>query len=231
MAESIDRRMCELLSRVESLTRGTAAGSPRPRVEGLDDRELARLARERAESVELRCAAIGAFVERNRTEKAAADLLLELLDDPEEAVATEVMRRALPFDARMVERLRALMDDPREAYWTEATLALARRKDRAILPALMAWFRGDDGPRRRAAIGALDWVLFPAEKPAVFAAAWESGRGDEADRLELAVRLLVLGDERVVEFLDELAERGEPGPSGRARAALRAWAGTEPGEA
>lgn len=226
MGDPIAERLRDVLAKVAAIApeRASESEEPRRRLEALPDTELERLARDRSESEGMRKGALGVFVERNRTEKAAADLLLELLDDPVEGIALEVIRRALPFDTRMIERLRALMEDPREAFWKEASLALARRKDRAILPTLTAWFREGGASHRRLAIEALDWILHPPEKPAVFAAAWESGRGDAEERLGLAERLLALGDERGVMFLDELAEHGPEPLAGRAKAALRDWA-------
>ncbi len=129
MGDPIAERLREVLARVKAIAPGGASEEEearRRKLEETPDAELERIARGRAEPVEQRTAALGVFVERNRTEKGAADLLLELLEDPEEAIALEAIRRALPFDMRMVERLRALMDDPREAFWSEATLALAQ---------------------------------------------------------------------------------------------------------
>ncbi len=226
MADSIRERLRALTERVEALTPGS--GEVRPTdLESATDVELTALARDRGELAPRRIAALAVVVERHRTERLAADLLLSLLDDPEEAVALEAIRRALPFDSRMLDRLRALMDDPRQPFWSEAARALARRKDRDSLPKFLSWFREGDPARRRAALSALDWILFPSERPAFLAAAWESGRGDVEERLLIAEGLLALGDERVVEFLDALADTEAGEPSARARAALRSWAQTE----
>lgn len=228
MSEPISRRLHALTERIGAIA-PDAGESRRDRLESAMDDELASLARNRAEPTPERIAALTVLVERHRTERLAADLLLSLLDDPDEAVALEAIRRALPFDSRMLARLRALLDDPRPPFWAEAALALARRKDRESLPKILSWYRDGDSAHRRAALSALDWILFPSERPAFLAAAWESGRGDVEERLTIAVGLLALGDERAVEFLDALADGDSGEVAHRARAALRAWAHPEDG--
>lgn len=226
MNDPITDRLRSLLARIESKSSGQSheTGESPIRWELLPDPELLSLARNRDARERSRRKALRVFIERNQKEPAASELLLELLDDPVEGVVLEAIRRALPFDPRLIEKLRALMADPREPLWIEATRSLARRKDRAILPTLSAWFRDGEPNRRQLAIEAMDWLLQPTEKPAIFAAFWESGIGDPSNRLDLAERLLALGDERVVEFLDDLSNRGPEPLATRATVALRAWA-------
>jgi HEAT repeat protein len=215
MDDRLAERLRDALARAEAVAPGGAPGA------GLGPGDLERVARDRGEAADRRRAALAEFVRRNRVERAAGDLVRDLIDDPEEAVALEAIRAALPFDERVMGRLRALLGDERPAFRAEAARALGRRKDRKAIPTFLAWFRRGDRARRALALEALGWALYPQEWRAFLASAWEAGPIDDREQLALAEGLLRLGDRRGLGGLEELAGHEDGEIAARARAALR----------
>jgi hypothetical protein len=66
------------------------------------------------------------YAELQRRDPAMPDLLLGLLDDPEQDLWLAAIRSYCPPDPWIIERLRGMLDDPRDRAWSEAACALAR---------------------------------------------------------------------------------------------------------
>jgi HEAT repeat protein len=220
MCDPAADRLRRLADRVANMAEGSGPAAVDP-FDALDDPALAALARNPDESAETRRTALARYVERRRTEPDAADLLLAALSDADVALVQAAIDLALPFDPRQIEALRALLDDPRPALRQSAVLALARRKDRAILPRLLAWLGGREVETARLAVTALGWLLAPPERQLVFARAWDTGAGyDREVRLALAEALAGFGDERPADLLLALADDADASQAERARRAL-----------
>lgn len=143
-----------------------------------------------------------------RRNPALATILPALWDDPDDRIAEAAVRHA-PDDPGTTERLRGLLDDPR--LWAAAAVALAQRKDAAIVPRLVAWFRDGDQDRRNAAFSCLgSYGLLAGDAAlALLREAWDIGGRDDADRAMLAVGLLSRGDRAGRDFLVDLARRAD----------------------
>jgi hypothetical protein len=172
----------------------------------MTDDALAAMARDTAHTAEVRRQALVTFVARNRTEAAASDLILELMHDAVESIVLAAIAVALPFDIRQRERMTALLDDDRPAVWQAAAEALARRKERALLPRFTAWAMSPDSARRRAGLLAVCWIVNPHERLHFLKSAWEGGwPRDDAERILVAEQLVNLRDELPKDWLAEAA--------------------------
>lgn len=136
-------------------------------------------------------------------------ILLELFEDPDQRLWRSVIRAYRPDDPRIKERLRRFVDEAQGQSWAAAALALARLRDRALLPRLEDWLRAGDRPHRNVAIECLKALDAP-EARAALRDHWDRGPGDDEDRLVLAAALLSLGDPSGAALLDATA-RGAHG--------------------
>ena len=220
MPDSPADRLRRIADRAAGTAETAGASSSRSaRLDSIPDADLARLARDRAAPAESRKAALAEYVARNRAEPTAGDLLLTLIDDPDESVALDAIALAPPFDSRVLGRLRPLLADPRPAFRAAASRELARRKDRAILPTLGAWFRGDDPGFRKSALDALEWVLYPPEWLAFLDGAIRAGLRDEAEARRFDELIETAGRRVAPSILRDLADSGGP-LAGRAETIL-----------
>ena len=110
-----------------------------------------------------RVAEVGELARRLKAEPSLADALIPLMDDPDRQVALAAIAHAPAFDPRATARLRALAGGPPGERRSAALHALARRKDRAILPLALTQLDGDDPAARAEALGWLAWLLRPDE--------------------------------------------------------------------
>ncbi len=219
MADPIGERLEHVLARAEGLTAADPAAALRRRLDAEPDDRLAAIVRDPTAGIADRVAALELAVGRRPLEPETAALLLERLDDPAEPVALAAIRLAPPFVAALRDRLRDRLSDPRPAQSHAAALALARRKDRAILPTLLDWLGPRHDPdRRQAAVAALTWLLDPPEALARLGAAWDAveaerpthDAGHAGFRFALAEALVERGDDRPLEFLAGVALDGGP---------------------
>ena len=171
----------------------------------LDDRSLPTLARLNA---------LMALLGRDhlRRDGTLSGIMLPLWDDPDEDLARMAIEHAPPNNPEVTARLHALLDDPRSNRWSTAASVLAsRRRDTAIIPRLIGWFREGDEAHRNVAYSCLCFyrLLGPDECLALLREAWDSGGRDDDDRAMLAVGLLGLGDRVGWAFLVEFARRAD----------------------
>ena len=123
----------------------------RRRMEDAPTEELTRVLLDRDELVEARLNALGFLFERR--DAGSPDLLLDLIDDPEEDIAGQALMYCDPSKhPEVTERLHALLDDPRAWAWSGAACTLARRRPDGLLPRLRDWFGEGDEPHRNVAI-------------------------------------------------------------------------------
>jgi hypothetical protein len=156
----MDKNLFERLNRLADAVSPSSPSSPTP----LTDDELFTLARDTSAQSGDRCAAIGQFVARNKTDVRAANLLVELFEDCDQTVLLCAIEHALPFDPRQLQALVRLMDDPRLQVWSAAAEALGRRKERALLGRFVEWTRSGDTDRRTVGLRAVCWILNPHER-------------------------------------------------------------------
>jgi hypothetical protein len=174
LRRTLDRLSAQLPER--ELARSVPVGS---------DEELIEFVGDRSQPSEARRSALGVIVSRLRTERRLTEILLAVLDDPDESLVCEAIRSSPPFDGRIRVRLHAMLDDPRPAVWSEVASVLARRMDPAVAPRLLAWFRGDDAARWRAAVAGLACVLTPESSMTLFQQ--DCARADRSDDDRLAL--------------------------------------------
>jgi hypothetical protein len=139
-----------------------------------------------------------------RRDPAMPEILLELLEDPDQRLWHTLIRSYRPDDQRVRERLRRFLDDVDERSWSEAASALARLQDRTLLPRLEKWLRAGDRPHRNVAIACLKALDLP-EARFLLLDFWDRSLGDQEDRLVMARALLDLDDLRGVEVLESAA--------------------------
>lgn len=200
MDSDLEHRLKHILEHVPDL--GWSAA------EWAEDEVLFSRARDRALPANDRLEAARRLVERHRTDLTASPLVDELLDDADEAVALVALELVLPFDARLLDRLRGHLRDPRPRFKHAAALALGRRKDRATMPVLLEWLRVGSIADRRAAVCALCWILNPPERHYFLGSVWEAATWLEPDdRIEVALQLFALGDTRGLVLLRAEVER------------------------
>ena len=210
MPESPADRLRRIADRASETAEALVDEPARPSVEAVSSDRLAEIALDRGAATEARIAAIVAYRDRYRSDPEAGDLLLRLLDDPDESVAIRAIGLAPPFDGRVLGRLRILLDDDRPRFREAAARELGRRKDRASLPTLGAWFHGVDEGRRRAALGAIEWLLSPPEWLAFLDGAIRAGARDEAEMRRFEALLPEAGRRVATPILRELAESEGP---------------------
>jgi hypothetical protein len=177
-------------------------------LESLEDSALIARVRDCGIPTGDRLRALRAFAERHRTDLTASDLLLELVDGDEPALAAEALELSLPFDSRFRHRLLELLDDPRPERATAAAEALGRRKERSILPRMLEWALRHEPPRRHAGLRAVCWIVSPDERAGFLTRLWdtESAWTTVEDRLELASLMAGLNNLRCTDFLLELSQ-------------------------
>ena len=110
-----------------------------------------------------RVAEVRELARRLKADPQLADALIPLMDDPDPAVARAAIDHAPAFDPRATARLRAIAGGPDPDRRSAALSALARRKDRSILPMALARLDGPDPVARDEALGWLAWLLRPDE--------------------------------------------------------------------
>lgn len=140
-----------------------------------------------------------------RKDAALPALLPSLFDDP--AVGQLAIRYCPASDPAAVQKLRALLDHPDDRVWPQAAVALARAKDDALRPRLLAWLWGDDAGRRNVATECLLTLDGPGAAEELVRR-WEAGACEEEERLVLGAALLRLGDRRALPLLEATARRG-----------------------
>lgn len=196
----------QTVERLKRIADGISVSQATPQVdtESLGDPALIALARDRTSETTARIAALDRFVRRNLTERAAVDLVRELLDEDDEQIVVASIALAPPYDAALRSRLAELLDDPRPAIWQAAAEALARRKERTLLAHFLRWTQTDDAQRRRAGLMSVCWILNPPERLYFLGSAWDSNwpRSDD-ERLLVAELLLGVDDSRAHTWLAE----------------------------
>lgn len=172
--------------------------------------ELCLIARDPSRDSATRIQAVAALLEQAKTEEIAANVVMSLLDDANEQVALFAVSRSQAFDQRQRERLARMLDDPRPAFWQAAAEALARRKERALLPLFLNWLRQDDGAHRLAGLRALCWILNPHERMHFLESACASGwPRDDHERLQLAEQLGALRSAQALELIDTITPQSD----------------------
>ncbi len=208
---SVPDRIQRTLARVAAFAKDSADDleAQRRRLDGADEATLRAVVADRSEPSSARGTALAGLVALLRREPTLADLLMPLFDDPDDALAEAAIGAAPAFDKRVGPRLVVMLDDPRPGRWSAAAVALARRKDQAVVPRLAAWWLGVDQGRRHVAFAALPFLLAPDAWGDWLESAWDRDDRTEADRLGLAAALLARGDERGVPVLVDLAWRAD----------------------
>jgi hypothetical protein len=186
MAESPADRLRATLTRLDRVLPPPAS---EPELSTTSIEELERIACDPTETPALRRRALARLAMLLRAQPELSVILHALLGDPDELVVREAIRSSAPFDGSLRHRLLALLDDPREPVWSEAASVLARRMDPAVAPRLLAWFRGDDPARRRAAAAGLACVLKPESTIELFQPELDRGGRDPEDCEALAAAL------------------------------------------
>lgn len=204
----MDSSLSDSLNRVEALIARAGGPAAETGLGSASIETLRRVVEDRSAPLADRRAALRGLEAHLRGERAFSDLILALIDDPDEDLAREAIASAPPFDGRVVERLRMLMDDPRPAIWEAAASALSRKKDRAILPRMLAWARSGDAEHRRVGLVAVGFLLIPEEHLAVIESICEEGPRDEADEL-LLIDALRVAEGRVAFWRKAVGEAEE----------------------
>lgn len=139
-----------------------------------------------------------------RRDEEMPEILLELFDDPDQQLWRTIVRSYCPDEPRVFARLWELLEDGNDQNWSEAACALARRGDETLLPTLEEWLQSPDRSRRNVAIECLK-ILDTPESHQVLRDFWDSGEGDEEDRLVIAAALFSVGDRRGHSTLESTA--------------------------
>lgn len=176
------------------------------RLEHASEEELKAVARNRAESSPARGAALMYLLKARDPE--FTEILLELFDDPDQDLWRMAIVGARRDDPRIRAMLQAMLDDANDRNWSEAAVALARRKDESLLPRFVAWLETGDESHRNVAVECLRFLKTPAAQAAL-GDFWDRGAGDDEIRLVVAAALFDLGDQRGRPLLDSVAQRGE----------------------
>ena len=211
MDDTVPERLRRVLARVAETNRQEEASANQHLREcetATDDALRSTVSDRSAPSIERRNALI-TLASRLRRDRTLTDVVLPLFHDPDVDLVRDAIRCAPPFDPRAMDALRALLDASSPAVWSEAAMALSRRKDPKILPRLLDWFRDGDTDHRNAALGCFAYLLGPDDRLDLLETAWDEGGRDEEDRAILACELLSLGDDQGVPFLADLARRAE----------------------
>lgn len=200
-----DELLAESLRRVEALmSRGTATPSgDAATLESLRETVLNQGAPSQA-----RRSALDAMSERLRGEPEYSALVLILIDDPDLDLARDAIASAPPFDAKVIARLRDLLNDPRPEIWRAAASALARKKDHAILPRMLAWARRGDADHRRAGLAAVAFLLIPEQHLAVVESICDEGPRNDDDEAVL-IDALRVAEARVTFWRNATGEAGD----------------------
>ncbi len=198
MDEALADRLKAVLSRLEGPEKAEVAPTG-------STADLAGTAEDPSRSVHDRTSALIELSERRKGEPEVSALLLKLLDDPDETIVRAAIAECPPFDARLIGRLRSLLADPRPSIVEAAASALARRKDREILPFLAAWSRGIDRDRRRIGLEAIAYLLVPEEHLRFVEDVVERGVWDDQDEA-LLVEHLARAEKRVAFWRNALNE-------------------------
>jgi hypothetical protein len=188
----MDESLSERLARVDALIAKTQ-GQPQDSgsLASVPVESLRQTVEDRSRPSAERLAAFSALSDRLRGEGELSEIVLTMIDDPDEELALNAIREAPPFDARVIDRLRCLLDDPRPALWQASASALSRKKDHSLLPRMLDWARNGDADHRRAGLSAVAFLLIPEEHLAVVEEICEDGPRDEHDELVLIEALRV----------------------------------------
>src|SRR3954471_7191736 len=110
--------LSESLRRVNALIAGQGPSNPdRASLDAIPVEILRQTAANRSAPSSDRRAALSALSERLRGESGFSEIVLLLVDAPNDPLPREAILAAPPFDVRVIERLRLLLDDPRPAVW------------------------------------------------------------------------------------------------------------------
>lgn len=202
----------ELRRRFESILARIEAGPDRPSGGSLDraEDELSTRARDRSLPAQLRLEAAGTWLDRHRGDRKSAGLVAELLGDPDRAVVLGAIELVAPWDQTAMSRLVELLDQPDPSIRFAAARALGRRKSALVMPRVVSWLRGNEAEARQVAIDVLGWLLNDGEVTRILGGLWDRPDLGVAERLRLAARLAAAGDDRVADWLLEIAESGRP---------------------
>lgn len=143
-----------------------------------------------------RRSALAQLSERLRGEPEYSTIVMTLIDDRDADLVVDAIASAPPFDAKVIARLRELLDDPRPEIWRAAASSLARKKDHATLPRMLAWARRGDAAHRCAGLAAVAFLLIPQQHLAVVESICEDGPRDDDDEAVL-VNALRIAESRV----------------------------------
>ncbi len=196
--------LAESLRRVEALMcRGTAS----PPTEATSLESLRDAVLDRSAPSQVRRSALTELSERLSREPEYSAIVLTLIDDPDLNLARDAIATAAPFDAKVIARLRDLLDDPRREIWEAAASALARKKDHAILPRMLAWARRGDADHRRAGLAAVAFLLIPEQHLAVVESICDEGPRNDDDEAVL-IDALRVAEARVTFWRNATGEAG-----------------------
>ena len=199
-----DDLLAESLRRVEALmSRGTAT----PSGDAATLESLRETVLDQGAPSQSRRSALDEMSERLRGEPEYSALVLILIDDPDLDLARDAIASAPPFDAKVIARLRDLLDDPRPVIWGAAASALARKKDHAILPRMLAWARRGDADHRHAGLAAVAFLLIPEQHLAVVESICDEGPRNDDDEAVL-IDALRVADARVTFWRNATGEAG-----------------------
>ncbi len=177
-----------------------------PAESDLSDNQLLARLRDPQQSATQRLADLRHLTARHRVDHGAAEAFQILLSDPDEAIVLGAIAEVPAFDLAALDRLRLLLDHARPAIRQASARALARRKDRTLLPRMGLWLQSDDSGNRQAAIDVLAWLADPHDGNRLLASAWEIPTLDAEERIALARLLAERGDDRVADWLVEIFE-------------------------
>ncbi len=185
------------------------------RLAQLSDDELKSVLRNNSESA-VRLAAMGVLFSRlsehrdrsrDSLNQRLLDLLGDLLEDDNPDIARTSLRHCPLLLEMHIETARRQLESTDEQVKAEAAVALARIKDKSVLPKLVEWFTGGNEGYRNIAVEGLK-TLNTEQARDTLAQSYENGGRDEQDRALLAIALLSMGDTRGLKFLDGIATRG-----------------------
>lgn len=199
----MDDSLSESLRRIEALKIGETTPS---RDEESSD-QLSDIVSDRSIPLPDRKRALDALSERWVGEPQFSELLLSLLNDPDDEITPEAIAAAPPFDASVILRLRQLLGDTRPVVWGSAALALARKKHHEILPLMADWSRRGDAARRRVGLSAVGFLLTPEPHLAFIESICEDGPRDDLDEAVL-VQALRVAESRVAFWRKALDQQG-----------------------
>ena len=136
------------------------------------------------------------------------DLILELIDDPNQELWRMSILGSRAKDPRIRAKLISLLDDPDDENWSTAATGLAFAKDESLFPRYVTWLKEGDEPHRNVAVECLKFLGTRAAIN-VLCDYWDGNCGDDELRLHVAAALFEMGDRRGHSLLKAVAERAD----------------------